>query len=114
LRQPASALRRSARRSLPLHQWAHLDRTAEASRWDSRGQLDRGVEVIGLKEEVAAKRLLRLDEWAVGGQRLGVGVVPCWINNMYFIAFLLFGNGCVSDERRTADSTPIAFGDVYG
>ena len=38
----------------------------------SRGELDRRVEVVGLEEAVAAERLLRLDERAVGGQRLAV------------------------------------------
>ena len=37
-----------------------------------RGQLDGGVEVVGLEEAVAADRLLELDERAVGGQRPAV------------------------------------------
>ena len=41
-------------------------------RRDPRGQLDRGVEVVGLEDEVAADRLLRLGERAVGDQRLAV------------------------------------------
>ena len=36
------------------------------------GELDRGVEVVGLEEQVAADRLLGLDERAVGGQRPAV------------------------------------------
>ena len=39
---------------------------------NARGELDRGVEVVGLEEEVAAQRLLDGDERAVGGQRLAV------------------------------------------
>jgi hypothetical protein len=35
-------------------------------------QLDRGVEVVGLEEEVAAERLLHGDERLVGGHRLAV------------------------------------------
>ena len=45
---------------------------AHAGGRDLRRQLDRGVEVVGLEEEVAAKRLLGLDEGPVGGQRLAV------------------------------------------
>ena len=56
----------------PLHQRAHLDRAAHPGRRDPRGQLDRRVEVVGLEEQVAAERLLGLDERAVGGQRLAV------------------------------------------
>src|SRR6266487_2134337 len=63
---------RPARGSLPLHEWAHLDRAAHARRRDPRGQFDRAVEVVGLEEEVAAERLLGGDERAIGGQRLAV------------------------------------------
>ena len=44
----------------------------QTGRRDPRGQLDRGVEVVGLEQEVAADRLLDLGERAVGGQRLAV------------------------------------------
>ena len=76
-----------ARGSLPLHDRPHLDRAAHAGRRDPRGQLDRGVEVVGLEEQVAADGLLELDERPVGGQRLAVlhadrrrrrGLCSCW------------------------------------
>ena len=51
---------------------AHLDRAAHAAAGILRGELDRRVEVVGLEEQVAAERLLHLDERAVGGQRLAV------------------------------------------
>ena len=38
----------------------------------ARRELDRGVEVVGLEEQVAAERLLDRDERPVGGQRLAV------------------------------------------
>ena len=57
---------------LPLHDRAHLDRAAHPRRRDPGGQLDRGVEVVGLEEQVAADRLLDLDERAVGRQRPAV------------------------------------------
>src|SRR5205807_489056 len=63
---------RPDRGSLLLHDWPHLDPAAHAGRRDPRGQLDSGVEVVGLEEQVAAYRLLELDEWTVGGQRLAV------------------------------------------
>ena len=59
-------------RSLPLHDRAHLDRAAHARGRDPRRQLDGRVEVVGLEDQVAAERLLGLDERAVGGQRLAV------------------------------------------
>ena len=43
---------------------ADLDRAAHARRRDPRGELDRGVEVVGLEEAVAADRLLDLGERA--------------------------------------------------
>jgi hypothetical protein len=42
----------------------HLDRATQACRRDPRGQLDRRVEVVGLEQQVAADRLLDLDEGA--------------------------------------------------
>ena len=50
----------------------HLDGAAEARRRDPRGELDRGVEVVGLEQEVAADGFLDLDERAVGGERLAI------------------------------------------
>ena len=61
---------RPARGSLPLHDRPHLDRAAHAGRRDARRELDRGVEVVGLEEQVAAERLLDGDERPVGRQRL--------------------------------------------
>jgi len=61
---------RDAGRGLPLHQRAHLDRATHAGRGNPRGELDRGVEVVGLE-----------------------GVVPWWISSMYFIASSFIGNG---------------------
>ena len=55
---------------LPLHQRPHLDRAAHPRRRDPRGDLDRRVEVVGLDQEEAAQVLLRVDERAVGEQRL--------------------------------------------
>ena len=63
---------RPARGSLPLRDRAHLDRAAEARRRDARGELDRGVEVVGLEQQVAAERLLDRDERPVGRQRPAV------------------------------------------
>src|SRR5918996_2983681 len=58
--------------SLLLHDRAHLDGATHASRRDARGDLDRGVEVVGLEDEVAAQGLLDGDERPVGRQRLAV------------------------------------------
>ena len=63
---------RKMRSSSPLGHRAHLDCAAHAGRRHARGELDRGVEVVGLVEEVAAERLLDGDERAVGRQRLAV------------------------------------------
>jgi hypothetical protein len=57
---------RSARGSLPLHDRAQFDRSPEAGGRDPRRELDRGVEVVGLVDEVAVERFLALDERAVG------------------------------------------------
>ena len=48
--------------SSALHQRPDLDRAAQAGGRDPRRQLDRGVEVVGLEQVVAAERLLRLGE----------------------------------------------------
>ena len=48
---------RSARGWSALHERAYLHGAAHAGRRNARGELDRGVEVVGLEEEVAAERL---------------------------------------------------------
>jgi len=57
---------------LHLHDRPHLDRAAHARGRDACGKLDRGVEVVGLEQEVAADRLLELNERTVGSERLAV------------------------------------------
>ena len=56
----------SAPRQVPLHGTAHPGRRRAGC------ELDRGVEVVGLEEEVAAEGLLDGDERPVRGQRRAV------------------------------------------
>src|SRR3954470_14780551 len=58
--------------ALALHERADLHCAAQARRRDPRGHLDRGVEVVGLVEVVAAELLLRLRERTVGGEGAAV------------------------------------------
>src|SRR4051794_7562852 len=51
----------SSSNELVLHDGADLDRAAEAGGRDPRGELDRGVEVVRLVDQVAADGLLELD-----------------------------------------------------
>ena len=57
---------------LPLDQRPHLDGAAHPGRRNPRGDVERHVEVVGLDEEEAAHVLLRVDERAVGEERLTV------------------------------------------
>src|SRR5439155_377847 len=57
---------------LPLDHRAHLDRAAVPRRRDPRRELDGGVEVIRLVDQVARHGLLELGERTVGGERPAV------------------------------------------
>src|SRR6516164_3865691 len=60
-------------RSLPVgSDRAYLDRAAEMSVRDPCGEPDRGVEVVGLEDEVAADGAAVSEEGAVAGLRLAV------------------------------------------
>src|SRR5581483_11012925 len=61
---------RPGRAALPLRQGPHLDRSAHPGGRDPRGDLEHGVEVVGLDQHEAADVLLRIDEGAVGEERL--------------------------------------------
>src|SRR4051794_853128 len=61
-----------ARAGLALRQRAHLDRAAQPRDRDPRGDLQRLVEILRLEDAEAAHVLLRIDERAVGEQRLPV------------------------------------------
>src|SRR4051812_24487223 len=58
--------------SVVAPQWATLDRAVHPDCGNARGQLDRGIEVVGLEEVVPAENLLRLGERPVRNQRLPV------------------------------------------
>ena len=57
-RRSREQLARDAVRSLLLHDRTHLDRAAKAGCGDLSGQLNRGIQAVGLVEQVAADRLL--------------------------------------------------------
>src|SRR5256886_3086958 len=70
--RPHSSRKTCSISALALHDRPYLYGAPGARRGNARGQLDRGVEVVGLVEVVAAELLLGLGERAVGGQRLAV------------------------------------------
>src|SRR4051794_20077706 len=70
--RPHSSRKARSISALVLHERADLDGSAQACRRDPSRQLDRGVEVVGLVDVVAAELLLRLGERAVGGERAPV------------------------------------------
>src|SRR4029077_1791315 len=57
---------------LPLHQWPYLDCAAHSRGRDTRGELERRVEIIHVDHDEAADVLLRVDERPVREQRLAV------------------------------------------
>src|SRR5205807_337069 len=67
-----TGLGRPARGSLPLHDRTHLDCPAHPSCGNPCRQLNRGIDVFGLVEEVTADGLLHLHERPIGGEGLPV------------------------------------------
>src|SRR4051794_34919183 len=57
---------------LPLHDRAHLDRASEAGGRDLRRQIDGGIQIVGLVDEVTVEGFLGFDEWSVGRDRLAI------------------------------------------
>ena len=57
---------------LPLHQWPYLDCAAHSRGRDTRGELERRIEIVHVDHDEAADVLLRVDERTIREQRLAV------------------------------------------